>query len=96
MWKEGCKWIVSIWKGGHDRLKLSTKNPFPLLECTARPYFPGYICRRTVTRVSSSQKNVSESDVSHFKAKMVICPILASFLFCCLDIDNDELLDPGE
>lgn len=43
-----------------------------------------------------SQKKVSESDVSHFKAKKVICPILASFLFCCLDIDNDELLDPGE
>jgi len=43
-----------------------------------------------------SQKKGSGSDVSHFKAKKVICPILASFLYCCLDIDNDELLDPGE
>lgn len=46
--------------------------------------------------MSSSQKNVSESDVSHFQAKKVICHILASFPFCWLDIDNDEILDSGE
>lgn len=45
-------------------------------------------------QVTSSQRNVSGSDTTHFQVKKFMYPLLVSAPFCWLDIDYVEVLDP--